>query len=776
MLAQLRRMAGSVGVKVGGIIVLMAALAVSAVAISLNVFGAFSADLTAFENREVPALRRSSSMTQAVSEISESMSQLLIAGSSDDISGLSDKLGGLLETFDGYAKDVREDLRPGFVEDIATMGAAFDDLADARRTELEKDNLTLEQSDALMASAAAATARLQDIWATELERARDPLADPGQRDAVERMDMAVTMERAVAAFLSATLSGASADDLAGVAQAAQQAAELFAVIEQGAANFASDAELAGIVRDIGAETSPDTGILALRAAVVDSRGKAETASATAAAAVAEVTALARGMGGRSVDRIEAASTSLNAAADSARARMWVVAAACGVILAAAPAGLWFLLVRPLGRLIGATGRLAAGDTAPVPSYAGHGGEIASLASALQVFRQNFLDRQRMQEEERAREAEQREETLRREREDREREARERQREAEALEAQREQEARELREREEMRAGAEAVQRRQQEEQDQVVRALADGLKSLASGDLMARIDAEFPEAYEELRGNFNAALGKLAELVIQISGRIGEISGTSSEISSAADDLSRRTEQSAATLQETSAALNQLTAAVETAADRARRADGLSRAANSKAEESGEVVQQAVSAMSEIDDSSRKISKIIDVIDDIAFQTNLLALNAGVEAARAGEAGRGFAVVASEVRGLAQRSSEAAREINDLISSSTEQIQRGVKLVDHSGQALREIIAAVAEIAGNVSDISASAQEQALGIKEINSATVQLETGMQQNAAMTEETTAASFALSKTAEELKAIAAQFRTGAAGQSGSIGRAA
>jgi methyl-accepting chemotaxis protein len=306
--------------------------------------------------------------------------------------------------------------------------------------------------------------------------------------------------------------------------------------------------------------------------------------------------------------------------------------------------------------------------------------------------------------------------------------------------------------------------RLQADQQQVVESLRAGLGALAGGDLAARLEDAFGAEYEGLRNDFNEALDTLREAMTSLAETSHSIQRGAGEISSAADDLSRRTEGQAATLEETAAALDQLTASVRSSADGAANAAEAVESARKDAEESGETVRRAVAAMNRIEKSSEQISRIIGVIEDIAFQTNLLALNAGVEAARAGDAGRGFAVVASEVRALAQRSSEAAKEIKDLISESTEQVGEGVDLVGQAGTALEQIVTRVAQIAERVSEIASSAREQSTGLGEINTGVNQLDQVTQQNAAMVEESTAASHALNGEAEQLAALVRRFKTG------------
>ncbi|WP_299965695.1 methyl-accepting chemotaxis protein [uncultured Roseobacter sp.] len=317
--------------------------------------------------------------------------------------------------------------------------------------------------------------------------------------------------------------------------------------------------------------------------------------------------------------------------------------------------------------------------------------------------------------------------------------------------------------------AEEERRRVAEQQKSVVSALGVALQDLADGDLTCEIDTAFPTDYEKLRADFNAAVQSLQEAVGAVTQNADQIRNETGEITSAADDLSRRTEKQAATLEETAAALDELTSSVKSAAEGADEASAMSAEAQANAEEGGDIARKAVEAMDGIKTSSQEISKITTVIDDIAFQTNLLALNAGVEAARAGEAGRGFAVVATEVRALAQRSSDAAREINALISSSGEQVGTGVELVDKTGQALASIVNSVSEISKRVSTIAASSREQSTGLNEINTAVNELDHVTQQNAAMFEETTAASHALTAEADALAAAVARFKLDTSGAS-------
>ncbi|WP_438747879.1 methyl-accepting chemotaxis protein [Pararhizobium sp. O133] len=298
-------------------------------------------------------------------------------------------------------------------------------------------------------------------------------------------------------------------------------------------------------------------------------------------------------------------------------------------------------------------------------------------------------------------------------------------------------------------------------QAEAMATVGGALEKLASGDLTAEISRIAPE-YSKLRDDFNTAVNALRGVIQSIAQSTEVVYESAGDISEAANNLSRRTEQQAAALEETAAALDEITSTVKSASERASEAREMVNETKGSAARSGDIVRNAVAAMSRIEGSSTKISQIIGVIDEIAFQTNLLALNAGVEAARAGEAGRGFAVVAQEVRELAQRSAGAAKEIKELIRNSATEVETGVSLVRSTGDALMEIEGLVNRVNEHVASIATAAREQATGLAEVNTAVNSMDQMTQQNAAMVEETTAASQTLAQESRELKSLLQTFR--------------
>ncbi|QKW97636.1 MULTISPECIES: methyl-accepting chemotaxis protein [unclassified Agrobacterium] len=380
------------------------------------------------------------------------------------------------------------------------------------------------------------------------------------------------------------------------------------------------------------------------------------------------------------------------------------------------------ITTPIARLRERMVSLAGGETAAEIDGVERKDEVGQMAVAVQVFRENAIERIRLEQE---------------------------------TEVNRSMSEKDRIEREQQKA-------REAADVKFAVDNLAAGLSKLSDGDVSYRIDQPFTATLDGVRNDFNMSAEKLQSALTRVAQNAGGIGAGANEIKSAADDLAKRTEQQAAAVEETAAALEQITTTVRDSTKRAQEAGQIVSRAKAGAEQSGEVVRRAVIAMEQISKSANEISNIIGVIDEIAFQTNLLALNAGVEAARAGEAGKGFAVVAQEVRELAQRSASAAKEIKALITTSNDQVQQGVQLVGDTGKALATIVSEVQEINRHVVSIVESAQEQSSGLQQINTAVNQMDQDTQKNAAMVEETNAASHSLAKEVASLNQLLSQFR--------------
>lgn len=504
-----------------------------------------------------------------------------------------------------------------------------------------------------------------------------------------------------------------------------------------------------------------TGIVSWRGAALDAQAKASEIAYLASESVGKIAQSAEKLGAHTTAQIAEQGSLVSDDISASQTRMQgIVLISFGsafVVLG----GLVFTVVLPLRRLTRATEKLAGGDLGQIKGLGKRAGEIGRMAAALEVFRQNLIRNSELVEEERMREAEAREVEKRLQNERQEREETARQQKKEAEKAERAREAAEAAERESIRRAAEAERKARADEQAKVVELLALALDDLSAGKLNSRIDQAFPGDYDRLRVNFNETIKSLEDTLRSVAKSSETIGLNAREIKFASEDLSKRTELTAGTLEETSSSLSDLTGAVKSTADNAAQVAQIVGKAQGEANENGRVVEEAIEAMNEIEASSDEISKIVGLIDNIAFQTNLLALNAGVEAARAGESGRGFAVVASEVRSLAQRSADAAKDISELISSSRSQVERGAMLVGKSGDAMRGINNSVSKIANFVSEIAEAAGEQSAGLLEINNAVVSLDSATQQNAARSEETTAASFSLDGEVTELTRLIKRF---------------
>ena len=401
----------------------------------------------------------------------------------------------------------------------------------------------------------------------------------------------------------------------------------------------------------------------------------------------------------------------------------ITATALGITLALIGGfALVLTLQGPISQITSAMRRLAEGDLDTAISGEARGDEIGDMARALGIFKDNALAKVQIEEQS-----------------------------------------------EEERVTAEAERRRNDVEKQELdrqiqfaVSALASGLERLASGDISTTIDTPFIGRLEQLRNDFNLSLMRLRDTIGKIMINVAAIQGNGRQMSHSADELSRRTETQAASLEETAAAVDEITVTVRSSAERAREANLVVTETRKNAENSAEVVKNAIAAMGRIENASQKIEQIIDVIEDIAFQTNLLALNAGIEAARAGEAGKGFAVVAQEVRELAQRSGSAAQEIKNLINTSTAEVGSGAKLVQETGSVLSKIGEQISTISQHVDVIATASQDQSAALEEVNDAVNQMDQMTQQNAAMVEETSAASRQLAEEADVLLSLVQQFR--------------
>jgi methyl-accepting chemotaxis protein len=385
-------------------------------------------------------------------------------------------------------------------------------------------------------------------------------------------------------------------------------------------------------------------------------------------------------------------------------------------------------IRPLGDMTEAMTRMASGDLKDEPPHLARQDEIGAMAKALAIFRDAGLSKRQLETE--AEDA--------RQLSDRERQQRERER----------------------LADADALRF--------AVEQLGGGLSQLAIGDLSRSLDQPFHPRFETLRKNFNESISTLRLTLRDVLSETDHLNRQGQDLRGGADNLARRTEQQAAALEETAAALEQVTSTGKASVARIEDTRNLVKDARTAAVQSSAVVGKAISAMHRIETASGEIGSIIGTIENIAFQTNLLALNAGVEAARAGEAGKGFAVVAQEVRELAQRSAAAANEIKQLVARSGQEVTGGVDLVQSTGVVLAEIEAVVSRIDLNIDSIATAAREQSVGLSEINTSVNTLDQMTQHNAAMVEETNAATQNLAEAAHTLATLAGRFHIGGNGQ--------
>lgn len=636
-----------------------------------------------------------------------------------------------------YSSELAEAL--AFFKEINAPGYYYD-------SQVQDRSLAVRQSsDTLLTSAVDDFVFSMTIYVADASEQNNTAISALLEGEVKRIRDLAVLSSGMDSVIALAISGAVAPDEAAMTIAQEQ-------LTAAAHSLAGLTDIAGpdlvlALEKITAESDPVTGMVALARKAYQSRVRAAEISATAVKAVYVISNSAASYGATALEGVNGSGALLESEIDKAQSNLKIIAVVSLALFLFTQLVSYLSVIRPLARVTQRTEKLAEGELTPAPELDHYRGEIGRLVRALAVFREGLAEKIQLEKEEKTQRKQRQAQATKAEHDKHALELREREMIEDADRKHREAEEAQRLEREQSRRLAEKQHQEHKAEQDLVVRALARGLKKLSEGNLDALIEDKFAPGYEQLRLDFNNAIGTLDQVIHRISESAESIFSESNSLSQAATELAKRTERSASTLEETAAAVEELTVSVNAASDGASSANQVVKTASDNAIKSEEVVRITVLAMGKIETSSEQISEITSVIDDIAFQTNLLALNAGVEAARAGESGRGFAVVASEVRALAQRSSEAAHQITDLILQSGDQVKTGVELVGQTGSALKEIISSVGDISNHVSNIAASAKEQSAGLSEINTAMSQLDQATQQNVAMFEETTAANQAL-----------------------------
>lgn len=748
----------SIGAKVIAMALVMAALTGVSIITSQRLFDSVTRDLSALTTQGVPALSASMVLTDDVAAISAAATEMMISTHPGFLkaqaSVASERLAKL--------RTALLDLKAGGtgikqLEDVTdVLGSNLDSLLNTRQSEF-RARIHLEKLQAqigltgkkLDAAIRTERAEIGEKLASGIGTGALPvLVDDAMRDVFGQQQALVvltTRQEALSGSLAEIFNASSALQLE---KASEQVGTDAALLAETSDTAGPD--LARLVEEAVAAATNDGMLVKTSGELLVLQRDARKAAVAVRDSLQQIAEAASSHGVSELADITELAATVDDSMVRGGLRLQQIGFATATIFALITLAIIQMVAAPLQRLAKATRDLAEGDETAVDGLPRGTGEIAEMVQALHVFRSNARENVRLQAEEReasrrqreAEEAATRAETTRLEAEKR----------RIAEDATRDQ-ARVLRETED--------QKRRADEQALITSSLADGLRRLAEGDLSARIDAEFPGGYRALKEDFNSAMSALSDIVSAMRGSTDLLEHTTDSIAVAAAQLSARTESAAATIEQSAAALTELSGSVRSTAGHASEAERIAADARSKADTSHERVQGAIAAMDGIEESSRRIGRIIDVIEDIAFQTNLLALNAGIEAARAGEAGRGFAVVATEVRSLAQRSSSAAHEIGALIQDSGAQVQNGVGIVRGVGNSLDEIVTAFAVVSNQISGIVQATREQTLSVDEVNTSVNHLDSATLENAQMASDASNSAQTLRRGCGDLRLAVERF---------------
>ena len=748
----------SIGAKVIAMALVMAALTGVSIITSQRLFDSVTRDLSALTTQGVPALSASMVLTDDVAAISAAATEMMISTHPGFLKAQASVANERLAKL----RTALLDLKAGGtgikqLEDVTdVLGSNLDSLLNTRQSEFQA-RIQLEKLQSQIAltgkklHAAIRTKRVE--IGGELARGIGAgtlpmLVDDALRKALRQQQallVLTTRQEELSASLAATFNASSALQLEKASEQVDTNAALLAQISDSAGP-----DLAQLAEEAVAAATNDGMLVQTSGELLVLQRDARKAAVAVRDSLQQIAEAASGHGAHELADITELAATVDDSMVRGGLRLQQIGFATATIFALITLAIIQMVAAPLQRLAKATRDLAEGDETAVDGLPRGTGEIAEMVQALHVFRSNARENVRLHAEER--------EASRRQREAEEAATRA---ETTRLEAEKRRIAEDAT-REQARVSQETEdQKRRADEQALITSSLADGLRRLAEGDLSARIDAEFPGGYRALKEDFNSAMSALSDIVSAMRGSTDLLEHTTDSIAVAAAQLSARTESAAATIEQSAAALTELSGSVRSTAGHASEAERIAADARSKADTSHERVQGAIAAMDGIEESSRRIGRIIDVIEDIAFQTNLLALNAGIEAARAGEAGRGFAVVATEVRSLAQRSSSAAHEIGALIQDSGAQVQNGVGIVRSVGNSLDEIVTAFAVVSNQISGIVQATREQTLSVDEVNTSVNHLDSATLENAQMASDASSSAQTLRRGCSDLRLAVERF---------------